>query len=129
MIEGYNGFNYLASRAEDLYHESNYCDLINRSVRVCWLNQIQRLEERIWVTMKVVAKVGTVSGKCIKQPAPNAKRNVKFRSNQAGTVLSTAKTVIPKKRLTSANAVCSDLSLISIHFKARQDSKLHFLEG
>lgn len=53
----------------------------------------------------MVAKVDMVTDvreNFIRRSAQNAKRNVKFRSNQAVIVQSTAKTVIPKERLTGA---------------------------
>jgi hypothetical protein len=79
------------------------------------LNQIQRLKERKWVSSKVAAKVDTaadVRGNFIKRSVQNAKRNAKSLSNQAVIVQSTAKTVIPKERLTAAKhwfRLCSDL--------------------
>ena len=64
--------------------------------------------------------VTDVRGKCIRRSAQNAKRNAKFLSSQAVIARSTARTVIPKERLTAAKR-CLLWSLILIRLKARQD--------
>jgi len=66
-----------------------------------------RNKERVWVSIKVAAKVDTamdVRGNFIRRPAQNARRNAKFLSSQAVIVRSIARIAIPKRRAAAAES-------------------------
>jgi len=66
-----------------------------------------RNKERVWVSIKVAAKVDTamdVRGNFIRRHAQNARRNAKFLSSQVVIVRSIARIAIPKRRAAAAES-------------------------